>query len=244
MISQAYIFLCANSTEKECLTRLLFGGKEAYKKGVPSVNPGDKLFLFNYQTGMLHGTFKATSNAEMNIEPTAWVGQFPWQVKVEQIKKYKPLSRADLVGVLTFIRKKYPPAKVTEEQVQDLEQLFESEKRLPVFEDNIPYIAEDGHRVRSRGELAIDNWLYKNNIVHAYEKQLSNADGVLETMHSDFFIPSSNTYIEFWGMDDKKYMKRKEEKIDFYKTNNLNLISVSPENIKDLDKILEQLRVI
>ena len=40
------------------------------------------------------------------------------------------------------------------------------------------YIAEyrtkDGHYVRSKSELAIDNYLYNNNIIHAYEKKIFN----------------------------------------------------------------------
>jgi len=235
----AYIFLCANSTEKECYDKLLFGGKEKYQKEVPSVNPGDLLFLFNYQEGLLHGIFKATSDAKMNIQSDAWKGGFPWQVKVEVVEKYKPLSRADLIDVLPFIRNRYPPAKLTVEQSQKLEQLFIAPKRLPFFENTIPYTCDDGHRVRSKGEAIIDNWLFQRGVLHAYEKQLAAADGTPETMYCDFYIPSKKIYIEFWGLNDKAYTKRKEEKLRFYKTHNLNLIQVFPDDLKRLDEVLD-----
>jgi len=33
------------------------------------------------------------------------------------------------------------------------------------------YRTEDGHWVRSKAELIIDNWLYRGRIVHAYERR-------------------------------------------------------------------------
>jgi hypothetical protein len=240
MVSEnGYIFLCANSTETECYDRLLFGGKEKYRKEIPTIKPGDRLFLFNYQEGLLHGTFSATSEAKMNIQPEAWKGGFPWQVKVEIVKKYKPLSRADLMDILPFKRNKYPPAKLNGEQLQKLEQVFSSSKRLPFFENIIPHTCEDGHRVRSKGEVIIDNWLYQKAILHAYEKQLVAENGIPETMYCDFYIPKQNIYIEYWGLaKDKTYKKRKEEKINFYKDNNIKLIEIFPEDLKRIDEIL------
>lgn len=239
MLINGYVFLCANSTEKECFQRLLLGGKREYKKKVPQVKIGDNLFLYNYQESLLYGPFKATSEAREDIEPDAWNGKFPWQVKVELIKKYKPLSRADLIDVLVF--KKFPPAVLTGEQVKQLSQLFQANKRLPFFENIIPHTTTDGHRVRSSGEMLIDNWLYKHGILHAYEKQLENIDGVPETMYCDFFIPNSKTYIEFWGLTDKKYLKRKNEKLAFYRANNMNLIEVFQKDLNELDEILKSL---
>jgi hypothetical protein len=242
-VFEGYVFLCSNSTEKECYDRFLFGGKEKYKKEIPSITLGDKLFLYNYQEGLLHGIFKAVSEAKENIQPDAWKGEFPWQVKVELIKKYHPLSRADLIDVLPFIKNKYPPAKLSSEQLSKLETTFYSKKRLPFFKDSIPYVCDDGHKVRSKGELLIDNWLYQNGILHAYEKQLESSAGTPETMYCDFFIPGSNTYIEFWGLKDKAYTKRKEEKLNFYRLNNINLIEVFPENLKEIDELLKPLLI-
>lgn len=237
----AYIFFCSNATQQECFDRLLFGGKKIYKKKVPQVNPGDSLFLFNYQEGILHGVFKATSQAEENIEPDTWKRGFPWQVRVSRIESPKPLSRADLIGVLPLSKRGHPPAKLTNEQLENLKALFKSKKRLPNFEATIPFTTLDGHRVRSHGELIIDDWLFTHKILHVYEKQLADHNGTPETMYCDFYIPSTNHYIEFWGLQDKKYIKRKEEKLAFYKDHNLPLIEVHPEDLKRIDEVLNPL---
>ena len=67
---------------------------------------------------------------------------------------------------------------------------------------------KDGHMVRSRAEVIIDNALYDYKLAHAYERKLQ----IEEDLYSDFFIPTENVYIEFWGMeDDPKYAERKKE---------------------------------
>jgi hypothetical protein len=47
----------------------------------------------------------------------------------------------------------------------------------------------DGHYVRSRAELLIDNWLYHAGIIHAYEKRLP----IEEDIYSDFYLPVNST---------------------------------------------------
>jgi hypothetical protein len=67
----------------------------------------------------------------------------------------------------------------------------------------------DGHFVRSRAEMLIDNWLYMAEIVHAYERRLP----IEEEVYCDFYLPAGKVYIEFWGMEgDPKYRERKEKK--------------------------------
>ena len=53
----------------------------------------------------------------------------------------------------------------------------------------------DGHFVRSKAEMIIDNWLYMAGIVHAYERKLP----IEEDVYSDFYIPAGKVYIEYWG---------------------------------------------
>jgi hypothetical protein len=98
--------------------------------------------------------------------------------------------------------------------------------------------ASDGHMVRSRAELLIDNWLYVANKVHAYEKKLP----VDEEVYCDFYLPEGVVYIEFWGMEnDQNYCKRKEAKIEIYKKYGFNLIELKDEHINFLDDHLPKL---
>ena len=94
---------------------------------------------------------------------------------------------------------------------------------------------EDGHMVRSKAEQIIDNWLYHKGIVHAYERRVP----IEEEVYCDFFIPlGQKVWIEFWGLEKEKYLKRKELKKKFYSQNNKNLIELSDKDIEKLDDIM------
>ncbi len=98
--------------------------------------------------------------------------------------------------------------------------------------------ATDGHRVRSKGELLIDNWLYLSEVLHAYERKLP----IEEDVYSDFYIPGGKVYIEYWGYDDdSKYLSRKEKKRGIYKKYHFNLIELTDKELKNLDDTLPRL---
>jgi hypothetical protein len=96
----------------------------------------------------------------------------------------------------------------------------------------------DGHFVRSKAEMLIDNWLYMAEIVHAYERKLP----IEEEMYCDFYIPTGKVYIEFWGYEnDEKYLARKQEKLAIYQKYNFNLIELTDKEVLNLDDILPRL---
>lgn len=111
----------------------------------------------------------------------------------------------------------------------DKESMSFREKFIPTHR------ATDGHWVRSKAEMLIDNWLYMSGIAHAYERQLP----VEEELFCDFYIPEGKVYIEYWGMEkDPKYASRKKEKIEIYQKYGFNLIELTDEHIKNLDDYL------
>lgn len=96
----------------------------------------------------------------------------------------------------------------------------------------------DGHRVRSRAEVLIDNWLYMQKIVHAYERRVPVEEEVL----CDFYLPGGNVYIEYWGMErDARYAERMQKKREIYQRNGLNLVELNDESILNLDDVLPRL---
>ena len=96
----------------------------------------------------------------------------------------------------------------------------------------------DGHFVRSKAEMLIDNWLYMAEIVHAYERKLP----IEEDVYSDFYIPTGKVYIEYWGYEeDKKYLDRKQTKIEIYKKYGFNLIEIGDKEVQNLDDHLPRL---
>ncbi|HIQ27800.1 MAG TPA: glycerol kinase [Sulfurovum sp.] len=108
------------------------------------------------------------------------------------------------------------------------------------FREKFPakHRATDGHMVRSKAEMLIDNWLYMAEIVHAYERKLP----IEEEVYCDFYIPTGKVYIEFWGLEnDPKYAKRKEIKKEIYKKYDFKLIELTDEEVFNLDDVLPRM---
>lgn len=96
------------------------------------------------------------------------------------------------------------------------------------------HTTKDGHSVRSRLELLVDDWLYSHSIKHEYEPYIHNG-----RFWADFLV--NGTYIEVWGMMDKpSYRQRQAHKVSVYKSLGLNLLSVYPHDFPDL-KVLSVL---
>ncbi len=102
------------------------------------------------------------------------------------------------------------------------------------FREKFPaaYRTADGHMVRSRAELLIDNWLYMNEKAHAYEKKVP----IVEDLYCDFYLPEGKVYIEYWGLEnDASYASRKKTKLELYQKNELKLIELNDQDILKLD---------
>ena len=96
------------------------------------------------------------------------------------------------------------------------------------------YRTNDGHQVRSKAEQIIDNWLYNNEIIHAYERRVP----IEEELVCDFFIPKAKVWIEYWGLEDDKYTERKKVKKELYRKYDKNLIELTDKDIENIDDIL------
>ena len=130
---------------------------------------------------------------------------------------------------------------------KEANQIVEKSDTESVDDFRKKYVAEyrtkDGHYVRSKAELTIDDSLYLWGIAHAYEKKLPNTE---ENVYSDFHIPSGNgrpkaVYIEYWGIEnDEKYNKRKSKKIEIYNQLGLSLIQLNDSDIKNIEDSLQK----
>lgn len=130
------MFLCDESTEKECLERLLLGTSPNPKvlPTLQQVAPGDYLFLYNYESGRLRGPYVALTALTQNLEPNAWRNSthsrgFPWQVKVSDQDEFpSPITADDIQGVLPLRSTRIgflPPTELDDEQLSALLQLFQ-----------------------------------------------------------------------------------------------------------------------
>lgn len=115
-------------------------------------------------------------------------------------------------------------AHATDKSLSSFRQKFEAKHRTL-----------DGHYVRSKGELIIDNWLYMNGIIHAYDRQLPIEEDVL----SDFYLPSGKVYLQYWGTDAGHVDENEQSSIRaIYESHQFPLIEIYPDQIDQLDSVL------
>lgn len=230
-----FISVCGRGTQEECFERMLFGSKRGYAERVLSVKKGDIGFLYNIDTHVLFGVFEAVSDGTIGIEPDAWGGSFPAQVRIDWIEKCEPIENAR--SLFRKLGIKFGSTLLTLAQTDNLRKAFERVSPLEEdFRKKYPakYRALDGHYVRTKSEVIIDNWLYNKRIVHAYERKLP----IEEDMYCDFFLPQGECYIEYWGMQDAEYSKRKRKKQELYRRYGLNLIELNEKDIQNIDDVL------
>jgi len=129
--------------------------------------------------------------------------------------------------------------EVTGEGIKTIPDEAPTTNKFSEFRSSVPkQRTADGHYVRSRAEMLIDNWLYMAEIVHAYERRLP----IEEEVYCDFYLPVGKVYIEFWGMEsNEKYAERKKEKKGIYEKYGLNLVELNDEDIINLDDVLPRL---
>jgi len=76
---------------------MLLGTDRTYGPVVIRIRKGDLLFLNNLDTDNLHGVLRAVTDGGFNIEPKAWKGRYPYQVRVESLGNKITLHNATKV---------------------------------------------------------------------------------------------------------------------------------------------------
>jgi len=143
----------------------------------------------------------------------------------ESILDAKALNES--IGQVKGTEASEEPSSTANEDVVEFREKFEAKLR-----------SADGHMVRSKAEMLIDNWLYMAEIVHAYERKLP----IEEDVYCDFYIPTGKVYIEYWGYENEpKYLARKKKKIELYNKYGFNLIELQDKDVQNLDDILPRL---
>ncbi len=97
------------------------------------------------------------------------------------------------------------------------------------------YRTLDGHYVRSKGELLIDNWLYMAGVMHAYERVLP----IEEHIVCDFYLPNGKVYLQFWGSDSGEVDEAERAHTRaIYQEHGLSLIELDAKDLLQLDDVL------
>ncbi|MHA1732095.1 MAG: hypothetical protein ACTSU5_09130 [Promethearchaeota archaeon] len=98
------------------------------------------------------------------------------------------------------------------------------------------YTCEDGHVVRSRGEMVIDNYFSRRQIAHVYEKTVKVLG---KPVKYDWYLQDLECYVEYWGYGGKEYARRKREKLRLYRAAGLKLLSIEDKALEDIYAFME-----
>lgn len=238
---RGYLFLCNNTTAVECFDNMVFGASGEVRDLYRSMRPGDWLFLFNFQTGELYGPFRALTQLEYRESSGLFGEHFPHQVDVDYVGSDRSIPLSDLHGLVEF-RGRSPLRVLSTSQVRGLLSRLAPSRALPSRTPALPpgvYHARDGHPVRSRAELSIDDALDELKVRHHYEKSLFDP-GTGEEYLADWYLPDADTYIEYWELQDPDYLQRKDAKKQFYQRSGLRLIELGPEDLANLTQALRR----
>lgn len=117
-------------------------------------------------------------------------------------------------------------------------------KDITILDDSYEgkFTCTDGHVVKSKSEMIIDNWLFEHGIPHAYEKKLPIDANESHDLHPDFCLPGyhddpDDVYIEYWGYNEsnKEYTKSKNYKMKVYKQLKVTVICLEEKDIMDIN---------
>lgn len=122
-------------------------------------------------------------------------------------------------------------------------------REITILDDSYEgkFTCTDGHIVKSKSEMIIDNWLFDHNIPHAYEKKLPIDSDEKHDLHPDFCLPgygddTDDIYIEYWGYNEKniEYTKSKNYKMKIYKELKITVICLEEKDIMDISASLSR----
>lgn len=103
--------------------------------------------------------------------------------------------------------------------------------------------SKDGRKVRSLSEKIILDYFFDNFIRVVYEKTIpyTNEEGKSAELHPDFYLPDYDLYIEFNGLTNKTYLRRKKYTLKIYQEKGYNVEILDSKDIEDIESSIEKI---
>ncbi len=132
------------------------------------------------------------------------------------------------------------------EYLQRANEAHESEAQAAdLFAGISEFDARDGHRLHSRNEWLVCDWLYFAGIAHAchYQLPLSLSTKQLQAhfheQRADFWLPAAQVYIEVGGDEkDAAEISAAMQRIEIYRKQQWRFVEVRAEHFEHLDDYL------
>ncbi|KAL5750272.1 hypothetical protein ACOSP7_024875 [Xanthoceras sorbifolium] len=120
------IFMCNSKTKKDCYHYKVLGLPASKRDAVLKICEGMKLFLFDIDSKLMFGIYKAAGPGGYNIEPKAFKSAFPSQVRFTVQEDCAPLPEKEFKKIIkdNYYSKNKFHSELTSEQVKDLCKLF------------------------------------------------------------------------------------------------------------------------
>ena len=102
---------------------------------------------------------------------------------------------------------------------------------------------KDGRFVRSLSEKIILDYFFDHFTRVIYEKTISyvNEKGESAELHPDFYLPDFDLYIEFNGLTNKTYLRKKEYVNKIYASKGFKVAILDSNDINDIEGTLDRI---